>query len=112
MPDDCVLRAYRIARRGGTRRGGAALLPVLADPFVEIMHGTECRECLGITTCELNGGWHGHSSSCGTIWRSGDGNVRSPQPAGAVRAPVGFKGDLSQALRTDRRAGSLGAGSG
>ena len=55
VPDDSVLLADRVARGGGTRRGGAALQPVLTDPFVEIMHRAEYRECFGITTCEL--GW-------------------------------------------------------
>src|SRR5215212_10070262 len=38
VPDDSVLRFYGVARRDGTRRGGAALLPELTDPFIEIMH--------------------------------------------------------------------------
>src|SRR5215208_2061111 len=59
VPDDGVLDIYGVARRGGARRGAAALLPELTDPFIEIMHCAECHECFGITTCELDGGWHG-----------------------------------------------------
>jgi hypothetical protein len=59
VPDNGVLVAGRVARGGSTRWGGATLLPVLTDPFVEIMHGAQYCQGFGKSTCELDSGWHG-----------------------------------------------------
>src|SRR4051812_7890884 len=102
VPDDGVLGVHRVARCGGARWSGAGLLPELADPFVKVMHSTERCECLGITACKLDGGWHGLPILMRRGLRSGDGAVRSSQPGCAVRVMVGVRRNHAKAFWPNR----------